>query len=136
MIENQQFDDFFLIYFFPAACHGTRKLTDHEIERAYGRDRRQHPGHEYIQHLKEFGPQKLVEFSPLLHCFMDYFDLAAPLLCARIVDVLDALNNDGKPMQEYYFWPDVHEGLRELYLRTQFAANQVRPIYHSSNQNL
>ena len=111
-------------------------MTDHEIERAYGRDRRQHPGHEYIQHLKEFGPQKLVEFSPLLHCFMDYFDLAAPLLCARIVDVLDALNNDGKPMQEYYFWPDVHEGLRELYLRTQFAANQVRPIYHSSNQNL
>ena len=107
------------------ACHGTRKLSDLEIERLYGRDRRRHPGHEYIQHLKEFGPQKLVEFSPLLHCFMDYFDLAAPLLCARIVDVLDAINNDGKPMPEYYFWPDVHEGLRELYLRTQFAANQV-----------
>ena len=26
---------------------------------------------------------------------MDYFDLAAPLLCARIVDVVDAINNKG-----------------------------------------
>ena len=29
-------------------------------------------------------------------------------------------------MEVYYFWPDVHEGLRELYLRTHFAANHVR----------
>ena len=29
-------------------------------------------------------------------------------------------------MKEYYFWPDVHEGLRELYLRTHFAADQVK----------
>lgn len=54
--------------------------------------------------------------------------MAAPLLCARIVDVLDAINNDGKPLAEYYFWPDVHEGLRELYLRTHFAADQVSPV--------
>ena len=27
---------------------------------------------------------------------MDYFDLAAPLLCARIVDVLDEINNKGE----------------------------------------
>ena len=26
-------------------------------------------------------------------------------------------------MEEYYFWPDVHEGLRDLYLRTHFANN-------------
>ena len=26
-------------------------------------------------------------------------------------------------MDEYYFWPDVHEGLKELYLRTHFANN-------------
>ena len=52
-------------------------------------------GTDYIQHLKEFGPQRLVEFSPVLHSFMDYFDLAAPLICARIVDVLDAINNKG-----------------------------------------
>ena len=86
-------------------------MTDQEIERMYGRDRRRHPVTDYIHHLKEFGPQKLVDFSPLLHCFMDYFDLAAPLLCARIVDVLDEINNRGKPMKEYYFWPDVHEGM-------------------------
>jgi hypothetical protein len=108
-----------------AASHGTRKLSDHEIERLYGRCRRKHPGSDYIQHLNDFGPQKMVDFSPLLHSFMDYFDLAAPLLCARIVDVLDAINNQGKPMDEYFFWPDVHEGLRELYLRTHFAADQV-----------
>ena len=107
-----------------AATHGTRKMPDQDIERMYGRDRRRHPVTDYIHHLKEFGPQKLVDFSPLLHCFMDYFDLAAPLLCARIVDVLDDINNNGKAMKEYYFWPDVHEGLRELYLRTHFAADQ------------
>lgn len=78
-----------------AACHGSRRLTDAEIEKTYGRCRRKHPGKDYIQHLREFGPQKLVEFSPLLHCFMDYFDIAAPMLCARIVDVLDAINNRG-----------------------------------------
>lgn len=106
-----------------AASHGTRKLTDFEIEKEYGRDRRKHPGTDYIQHLKEFGPQRLVEFSPLLHSFMDYFDLAAPLLCARIVDVLDIIYNKGKPLTEYNFWPDVHEGLKDLYLRTHFASN-------------
>ena len=25
----------------------------------------------------------------------------------RIVDVLDEINNNGKPMEEYFFWPDV-----------------------------
>ena len=80
---------------FSSIIIGTRKLSDREIEREYGRDRRRHPGTGFIQHLKEFGPQRLVEFSPLLHSFMDYFDLAAPLLCARIVDVVDAINNKG-----------------------------------------
>ena len=32
-------------------------------------------------------------------------------------------------MAEYFFWPDIHEGLRELYLRTHFAADQVLNYY-------
>lgn len=107
-----------------AACHGTKRLSDQEIERIYGRCRKQHPGHEFSRHLRENGPQKLIEFSPLLHSFMDYFDIAAPLLCARVVDVLDQINNGGKPMEEYFFWPDIHEGLKDMFLRTNFASDQ------------
>ncbi len=32
--------------------------------------------------------------------------------------------NRGKPMEEYTFWPDVHEGLRTMYLRTHFAIGE------------
>lgn len=42
----------------------------------------------------------------------------------RIVDVVDLINNHGRPMDEYYFWPDVHEGLKEMFTRTQFANDQ------------
>ena len=64
------------------------------------------------------------EFKPVVHSFMDYFDYATMLLCARIVDVLDLLNNSGKPMEEYWFWPDVLDGLREMYTRTHFNFDQ------------
>ena len=64
------------------------------------------------------------EFGPVLHSFMDYFDYSTILICARIVDVLDQINNYGRPMEEYDFWPDVLDGLKELYTRTQFAMDQ------------
>ena len=101
-----------------------KRMSDIEIEKIYGRCRKKHAGSEYTQHLNEFGPQKMVDFSPLLHSFMDYFDIAAPLVCMRIVDVIDQLNNAGKPMEEYYFWPDVQEGLKDMFVRTQFAADR------------
>ena len=107
------------------AMHGTRRLTDFEVEKMYGRCRKKHPGSDYTQHLNEFGPQKMVDFSPLLHNFMDYFDIAAPLVCMRIVDVLDQINNNGKAMDEYFFWPDVQEALRDMYMRTHFSADQA-----------
>ena len=110
--------------FILSACHGTKRLNDAEIERMYGRCRKKHPGLEYTQHLTEFGPQKMVDFGPVVHSFMDYFDIAAPLLCARVVDVIDQLNNGGKPMDEYFFWPDVQEGLRDMFMRTNFANDQ------------
>lgn len=42
----------------------------------------------------------------------------------RIVDVIDSINNLGKPMEEYFFWPDVQEGLRDMFMRTNFASDQ------------
>lgn len=109
---------------FSGASHGTKRLTDAEIERAYGRCRKKHPGSDYTQHLSEHGPANMVAFHPLLHSFMDYFDIAAPLLCARIVDVIDQINNAGRPMDEYSFWPDVQEGLRDMFMRTNFASDR------------
>lgn len=66
-----------------AASHGTKRLSEFEIDKIYGRCRKKHAATDFVQHLNEFGPQKLVEFSPLLHNFMDYFDIAAPLICTR-----------------------------------------------------
>nr|XP_040575315.1 LOW QUALITY PROTEIN: 5'-nucleotidase domain-containing protein 1-like [Lepeophtheirus salmonis] len=110
--------------FILAACHGMKKLSDTNIEKIYGRCRRKHVGRDYTSHLVEFGPQNMCAFSPMLHNFMDYFDIAAPLLCARIVEIIDLINNGGKPMEEYNFWPDVQEGLRDMFTRTQFAADR------------
>ena len=70
-----------------AASHGTKRLTEFEIDKIYGRCRKKHAATDFVQHLNEFGPQKLVEFSPLLHNFMDYFDIAAPLICTRSKDI-------------------------------------------------
>ena len=70
---------------------------------------------------------------------MDYFDYPTILLCGRIVDVLDQINNHGRPMEEwvqqetilnfsdfhrYFFWPDVLDGLKEMFTRTQFVSDQ------------
>ena len=64
------------------------------------------------------------EFGIVLHSFMDYFDYPTILICARIVDVLDQLNNHGKALEDYNFWPDVSDGLKEMFTRTQFAVDQ------------
>ena len=64
------------------------------------------------------------EFGIVLHSFMDYFDYPTILICARIVDVLDQLNNHGRGLEEYNFWPDVLDGLKEMFTRTQFAVGQ------------
>ena len=34
------------------------------------------------------------------------------------------INNHGRPLDEYYFWPDVLDGLKEMFTRTQFSADQ------------
>ena len=34
------------------------------------------------------------------------------MILARIVDMLDQINNHGKPMEDYTFWPDVLDGLK------------------------
>ena len=66
----------------------------------------------------------MAEFGIVLHSFMDYFDYSTILICARIVDVLDQINNQGRTMEEYNFWPDVLDGLKEMFTRTQFAVDQ------------
>ena len=38
--------------------------------------------------------------------------------------MLDQINNQGRSMEEYNFWPDVLDGLKEMFTRTQFAVDQ------------
>ena len=49
--------------------------------------------------VQKHGPLGMGEFGLSLHSFMDYFDYPTILLCGRLVDVLDQINNQGKPMQ-------------------------------------
>jgi len=107
-----------------AACHGTRKMSDVEIERVYGRCRKKHIMADYATHLQKNGPLGMGDLRVMVHSFMDYFDYPTILLCARIVDVLDQINCQGKPMEEYYFWSDVLDGMKEMFTRTQFAVDQ------------
>jgi len=107
-----------------AASHGTRKMNEVEIERQYGRNRNKHIASEYATHLEKHGPLGMGEFGLAVHSFMDYFDYPTILLCGKIVDVLDQINNHGRPMEEYFFWPDVLDGLKEMFTRTQFVSDQ------------
>ena len=52
------------------------------------------------------------------------FQLSLNLKNSRLVDILDQTQNRGKAMEEYTFWPDVHEGLRTMYMRTHFAIDE------------
>jgi len=110
--------------FILAACHGTRKMTDGELEKEYGRCRKKHVMADYATHLQKHGPLGMANFGVQVHSFMDYFDYPTMLLCGRIVDVLDQINNHGKPMEVYSFWTDILDGMKAMFTRTQFAVDQ------------
>jgi HAD superfamily 5'-nucleotidase-like hydrolase len=99
--------------------HGTRFMTDEEIENIYGPDRKWPVSVAFCQNMLEAwnGPM-----SERIRTVSDYFDMPAVLLFGRIVDSLDARN--GSQLEFYNVWPDVLDGLIYMYKRENFSSNE------------
>ena len=60
------------------------------------------------------GLLRLLDHSHLCQVFVRIMMMVMimMMILARIVDMLDQINNHGKPMEDYTFWPDVLDGLK------------------------
>lgn len=95
--------------------HGTRFMTDAEIEGIYGPDRKWSVSVAFCQNLLEAwnGPM-----SEKIRTVADYFDMPAALAFGRIVDSLDV--KEGNKLKFYNVWPDVLDGLIYMFKRENF----------------
>uniref|UniRef100_A0A1B6E8H6 5'-nucleotidase domain-containing protein 1 n=1 Tax=Clastoptera arizonana TaxID=38151 RepID=A0A1B6E8H6_9HEMI len=101
------------------ASHGTTILNDDEIIKYYGKDKKWEVANGFVNNILNAweGP-----ISEQIRALLDYFDMPASLIFARIVDSLDA--KLGKPADIYKVWPDVLEGLINMYKREHFSLNK------------
>lgn len=122
------------------ACHGTKQLTDDQIVDIYGSDRSWNVAADFCKDLLEAWHGPLAEN---MRALLDYFDMPASLVFARIVDTLDDANGS-KPLPAYNIWPDILDGLCEIFTwehfendrSKYFASVKVDPgkyIYKSSD---
>lgn len=102
-------------------AHGTRQLTNDEIVDAYGKERRWTATTGFCEDLLAAWHSDLaLEMRTLL----DYFDMPASLVFARIIDSLDAAAT--KPIEKYNVWPDILDGLGEIFTRDHFESGRSR----------
>lgn len=108
------------------ACHGTKQLTDDEIVAIYGEQRRWEVTTHFCKDLLEawHGP-----LASDMRTLLDYFDMPASLVFARIVDTLDDANGN-KPLPEYNIWPDILDGLGEIFTWEHFEND--RSLYFAN----
>lgn len=101
------------------ASHGTKMLTDAEIVKQYGSEKKWEVTNEFVNNMLVSwnGP-----LSQRMRALLDYFDMPASLVFARIIDSLDA--KLGKAADMYKVWPDVLDGLVNMYKREHFAINK------------
>lgn len=99
------------------ASHGTRQLTDGEIVATYGPKRKWDVATGFCVDLLQAWHGSL---SKDMRTLLDYFDMPASLVFARIVDTLDEQKGNGKPLPAYNIWPDILDGLCEIFTREHF----------------
>lgn len=97
------------------AAHGTKPLTDEQISRIYGKDRTWSVTNGFCKNLLAAW---YTDLSLEMRTLLDYFDMPASLVFARIIDSLDAATD--KPIQSYNVWPDILDGLGEIFTREHF----------------
>lgn len=105
--------------FIKKGSHGTRFMSDDEIQNIYGPDRKWNVSVAFCQNMLEAwnGPM-----SERIRTVSDYFDMPAALAFGRIVDSLDA--RDGNKLELYNVWPDVLDGLIYMFKRENFSSDE------------
>lgn len=104
------------------ACHGTKPLSDEEIVEIYGSNRSWQVTTDFCKDLLEAWHGPLADDMRTL---LDYFDMPASLVFARIVDSLDDAN-DNKPLSKYNIWPDILDGLCEIFTWEHFENDRSK----------
>lgn len=99
------------------AAHGTRQLSDEEIVATYGPARSWEVANGFCVDLLQAWHGSL---SNDMRTLLDYFDMPASLVFARIVDTLDEQKGNGHPLDAYNIWPDILDGLGEIFTREHF----------------
>uniref|UniRef100_A0A1A9WLH5 5'-nucleotidase domain-containing protein 1 n=1 Tax=Glossina brevipalpis TaxID=37001 RepID=A0A1A9WLH5_9MUSC len=97
------------------ATHGTKLLSAEDLEKFYGKSRQWDLAQEFIKDpLSTWnGPA-----AEKLRTLLDYFDLAAALVFAQAVDILDEQGEE----RNYKIWPDILSALIHMYSREHFAS--------------
>ncbi|KAH8380574.1 hypothetical protein KR009_011528, partial [Drosophila setifemur] len=99
------------------ATHGTRLLSDEEVQAIYG------PNREW-EITSAFSKDPLSTWngaaSLQMRALMDFFDMPSALVFAQAVDQVDREKKPSKG-EEYEVWQDVQAGLMHIYSRDNFA---------------
>lgn len=101
------------------ASHGTKQLTDEQIAAIYGSERKWSATNGFCEDLLAAWHTDL---SLEMRTLLDYFDMPASLIFARIIDSLDAAA--AEPIDKYNVWPDILDGLGEIFTREHFETNR------------
>ncbi|XP_046746570.1 5'-nucleotidase domain-containing protein 1 [Diprion similis] len=99
------------------ASHGTKILSEEELDTIYP-DRRWNVTDAFTSDLLVTwnGP-----LSEQMRTLLDYFDMPASLAFAKIIDTIDENNGGNSPPSQYTVWPDVLDGLIDMFDRENFS---------------
>lgn len=103
------------------AAHGTVHMTDTQIVAAYGPERHWAAVDMFTKDLlcAWNGPA-----ADKMRTLLDFFDMPASLVFARCIDSVDNAIDDGGGVHPtaYNVWPDILDGLLNMYTREHFAS--------------
>ncbi|XP_053999429.1 5'-nucleotidase domain-containing protein 1 [Hylaeus anthracinus] len=100
------------------ACHGTSLLSVEEIKEIYC-DQKWEATDAFCNDMLSTwnGPVSMKMRSSL-----DYFDMSSSLVFAKLIDTLD--EEQGGPLDVYNVWPDMLDGLIEMYNKDHFKLDK------------
>lgn len=106
--------------FIRQAAHGTRFLSDAELVRVYGADRRWELVEAYRADLLHTWDGPAAESMRTL---LDFFDMPLSVLFGRCVDTADEGREVDLTTVQYNIWPDILEGVFQVYSREHFEVS-------------
>nr|XP_012138265.1 PREDICTED: 5'-nucleotidase domain-containing protein 1 [Megachile rotundata] len=110
------------------ACHGTSLLSIEQIKEIYC-DQRWEATDAFSKDMLSTwnGP-----ISMKMRSLLDYFDISSSVIFARLIDTLD--EKHGGPLNSYNVWPDMLDGLIEMYDADHFKLDKGE-FFPSLKQN-